>query len=166
MYRSKVGEKAPASDTKIIRAKNIVDSHKIQLDFWTKFRDRLYQTNKIPSLQTPKAHYWYDIRIGKQNILLSNVCNTQKDFVGVKLYIRKSVVDRYYTALVARKNEINHALGIEPEWDANPSASDKTIALFHNTNLSDPEKMDEAIDWMVEQTLVFYEVFSNEVKSL
>ena len=136
------------------------------MDFWTKFRDRLHEEGSIPSLQTPKAKYWYDIRIGRQNILLSNVCNTQKDFVGVKLYIRKPVVDKYYPALVARKNEINKALGCEPEWDSNPSASDKTIALFHKTDLSDPQKMDEAIEWMVSQTLRFYEVFSKEVKAI
>lgn len=165
-YRSNEVSKTSAPGTNMIRTKKIVDSRKIQLEFWTKFRDRLNEVGSIPSLQTPRAKYWYDIRIGRQNILLSNVCNTQKDFVGVKLYIRKPVVDKYYPALVARKNEINKALGCEPEWDSNPSASDKTIALFHKTDLSDPLKMDEAIEWMVSQTLIFYEVFSKEVKSI
>ena len=161
-----MGAKVSTPDAKVIRSKKIVDSRKIQLDFWTKFRDRLNEIGLIPSLQTPRAQYWYDIRIGRQNILLSNVCNTQKDFVGVKLYIRKSVVDKYYPALEARKNEINHALGCEPEWDANPSANDKTIALFHKTDLSNPQKIEEALDWMVNQAIIFYNVFSKEVKSL
>ena len=166
IYRSNGEAMVPSSDTKAIKAKKIVDSHKIQLDFWTRFRDKLEATNEIPTLQTPKAQYWYDIRIGRQNILLSNVCNTLKDFVGVKLYIRKPVVDRYYPSLIARRNEINTALGCEPEWDANPTAKDKTIALFHETNLSDPQKMEEAIEWMVQQTIVFYNVFSKEVKGI
>ena len=165
-YRNKENAKVSAPDAKLIRSKKIVDSRKIQLDFWTKFRDRLKDVGTIASLQTPKAQYWYDIRIGRQNILLSNVCNTQKDFVGVKLYIRKPVVEKYYPALEARKIEINNALGCEPEWDANPSASDKTIALFHKADLSDPQGMDEAVDWMVNQTLVFYKVFSKEVKAI
>ena len=66
----------------------------------------------------------------------------------------------------ARKNEINLALGCEPEWDANPTANDKTIALFHQTDLSDPDKMEEALDWLVEQTIIFYNVFSKEVKGI
>jgi hypothetical protein len=57
-------------------------------------------------------------------------------------------------------------LGCEPEWDANPSAKDKTIALFHKTDLSDPEKIEEALNWMVRQTIVFYNVFSKEVKEI
>jgi len=166
IYRSNGGAKVSSSNTKIIKAKKIVDSHKIQLEFWTRFRDKLNETNKIPSLQAPKGKYWYDIRIGRQNILLSNVCNTLKDFVGVKLYIRRPVVDKYYPTLEARKNEINHALGCEPEWDANPDAKDKTIALFHQTDFSDPQKIEEALDWMAEQTIIFYNVFSKEVKSI
>lgn len=144
----------------------VADPHKFQLDFWTKFKDKLEAAGKIPTLQTPQPHNWYDVRIGRSNILLNNVCNTQKNFVGVKLYIRKPVVDRYYPALEARKNEINRALGCEPAWDANPTAKDKTIALFHQTDLTDPQKEEEAIDWLVEQTIIFYRVFSEEVKRI
>ena len=165
-YRRNGEPKVVASDSNKVCAKKIVDSRKIQLDFWTRFRDKLAAMNKVPSLQTPKAHYWYDIRIGRQNILLSNVCNTQKDFVAVKLYIRKPAVEKYYLALLARKDEINHALGCEPVWDANPSAEDKTIALFYQTCLLDPQKLDEALDWMVKQTIIFYDVFSKEVRGI
>ena len=148
------------------KLKKMADPHKFQLDFWTKFRDKLQATGKIPTLQTPQAHNWYDVRIGKSNILLNNVCNTQKDFVGVKLYIRNQVADVYFPALIARRNEINKALGCEPEWDANPKAKDKTVALFHKTNLSDPVKLEEALKWLVEQTIIFHNVFSKEVKNI
>ena len=136
------------------------------MDFWTKFKTKLEATGKIPTLQAPLPHNWYDVRIGRSNILLNNVCNTQKNFVGVKLYIRNQVVDTYYPALEARRNEINRALGCNPKWDANPTAKDKTIALFLQTDLTSPEKVDEALNWLVEQTVIFYRVFSEEVKSI
>lgn len=142
----------------------VTNPRQFQLDFWTKFKAKLEVTGKIPTLQAPQPHNWYDVRIGRSNILLNNVCNTQKNFVGVKLYIRNQVVSVYYPALEARRNEINQALGCEPEWDSNPVAKDKTIALFHKTDLSDPQKMEEALDWLVQQTIIFYNVFSKEVK--
>lgn len=142
----------------------VTNPRQFQLDFWTKFKAKLEATGKIPTLQAPQPHNWYDVRIGRSNILLNNVCNTQKNFVGVKLYIRNQVVSVYYPALEARRNEINQALGCEPEWDSNPAAKDKTIALFHKTDLSDPQKMEEALDWLVQQTIIFYNVFSKEVK--
>ena len=162
-YRTKDGthKTEPRFDTN-----RVTDPRKFQLDFWTKFRTKLEATGKIPTLQTPQPHNWYDVRIGRSNILLNNVCNTQKNFVGVKLYIRKPVVDKYFPALMARKNEINLALGCEPKWDVNPTAMDKTIALFHKTDLSDSQKMEDALDWLVQQTIIFYNVFSKEVKGI
>ena len=136
------------------------------LDFWTNFKVKLETTGRIPTLQTPRPQNWYDVRIGHSNIMLNNVCNTQKNFVSVRFYIRNQVVDKYNPALEIRRNEINQALGCEPEWDANPSAKDKTIALFHKTDLTDPQKTEEAIDWMVEQTIIFYNVFSKEVQRI
>ena len=146
------------------KTNRVTNPRQFQLDFWTKFKAKLEATGKIPTLQAPQPHNWYDVRIGRSNILLNNVCNTQKNFVGVKLYIRNLVVSVYYPALEARRNEINQALGCEPEWDSNPAAKDKTIALFHKTDLSDPQKMEEALDWLVQQTIIFYNVFSKEVK--
>ena len=147
-------------------ANRVTDPREFQLDFWTKFKAKLEATGKIPTLQTPQPHNWYDVRIGRSNILLNNVCNTQKNFVGVKLYIRKPAVDKFYPALEARREEINQALGCEPKWDANPSAKDKTIALFHQTDLTDPQKEEEVLDWLVAQTIIFYNVFSKEVKGI
>ena len=163
VYRSK-----SAKDKPKVRfdANRVTDPRKFQLDFWTKFKGMLGATGKIPTLQTPQPHNWYDVRIGRSNILLNIVCNTQKNFVGVKLYIRKPAVDKYFPALVSRKNEINLALGCEPKWDANPTASDKTVALFYQTDLTDSQKEEEALDWLVQHTILFYDVFSKEVKEI
>jgi len=147
-------------------ANRVRDPRQFQLDFWSRLRDKLQATGKIPTLQKPQPHNWYDVRIGRSNILLNLVCNTQKNFVGVKLYIRNQAVDFYYPALVAKKEAINKALGCEPEWDANPTAKDKTVAIFHNTNLTDSVETEEALDWLVEQTLIFHRVFSKEVKEI
>ncbi|MCR4921486.1 MAG: hypothetical protein K5945_07270 [Bacteroidaceae bacterium] len=57
-------------------------------------------------------------------------------------------------------------MGCEPKWDANPSAKDKTIALFHKADLTDPEGVEKALAWLTEQTLTFYRVFSEEVKMI
>ncbi len=165
-YRRSGDSKVASSDETVVRSKKIVDSHQIQMDFWTRFRDKLQATKKIESSQAPRPQYWYDIRLGRAHIFLSNICNTQKNFVGVRLYIRNVVVDKYYPALLARKAEINQALGCEPVWDATPAARDKTIALNFQTDLSDPVKTEEALDWMVKETLIFHDVFSREVKGI
>ena len=61
---------------------------------------------------------------------------------------------------------INKAIGCEPEWNPNPNARDKTITLQYQTDLSDPVKVEESIDWLVKYTIVFRDVFSKEVKNI
>jgi hypothetical protein len=76
------------------------------------------------------------------------------------------MANAYFPALLARKDEINKALGFEPTWDANPTAKDKTIAIQTSIDFDDSQKYEQTLDWMVQMTLKFYDVFSKEVKSL
>ena len=158
----------PNSDVKAIKNKSNTESEttKMQLEFWTKFRDKLLATKKFSSLHTPRPQYWFDVALGRSGINLSNTCNVQKSIVGVRVYISSKVVNTFLPALEARKAEINKALGCEPEWNPNPNALDKTITLQYQTDLSDPQKVEESLNWMVEKTIVFHNVFSKEIKDI
>ena len=158
----------PSSNVKTIKRgmDNETETKKIRLDYWTRFYEKLKATKKIPTLQTPSSRFGYDIRIGKTGILISNIINIQKNIVGVRLYIQNKVVDTYQPALEARKEEINETLGCEPNWFPNPDSIDKTISIQHETDLSDPEKVEESLDWMVKHTIIFRDVFSKEIKAI
>ena len=158
----------PSSNVKTIKSKTNSESETTQkqLEYWTMFRDKLMATKKYTSLHTPRPQYWFDVALGRSGINLSNTCNVQKSVVGIRVYISSKVVDIYLPALEARKAEINKALGCEPEWNPNPNAKDKTITLSFQTDLSDPEKTEESLEWMVKNTIVFWSVFSKEIKAI
>ena len=158
----------PSSNVKTIKSKTNSESETTQkqLEYWTMFRDKLMATKKFTSLHTPRPQYWFDVALGRSGINLSNTCNVQKSVVGIRVYISSKVVDTYLPALEARKAEINKALGCEPEWNPNPNAKDKTITLSFQTDLSDPEKTEESLEWMVKNTIVFWSVFSKEIKAI
>lgn len=158
----------PSSNVKTIKSKTNSESETTQkqLEYWTMFRDKLMATKKFSSLHTPRPQYWFDVALGRSGINLSNTCNVQKSVVGIRVYISSKVVDTYLPALEARKTEINKALGCEPEWNPNPNAKDKTITLSFQTDLSDPEKTEESLEWMVKNTIVFWSVFSKEIKAI
>ncbi len=158
----------PSSNVKTIKSKTNSESETTQkqLEYWTMFRDKLMATKKFTSLHTPRPQYWFDVALGRSGINLSNTCNVQKSVVGIRVYISSKVVDTYLPALEARKTEINKALGCEPEWNPNPNAKDKTITLSFQTDLSDPEKTEESLEWMVKNTIVFWSVFSKEIKAI
>ena len=159
---------SPSSDVKQIKknSRDLTDASRTQLMFWTKFREKLQATGKIKSNQKAAPQYWYDVTLGKAGLHLSNTCNTMKNIVSVRVYINNQIADTVFPYLLSRKEEINKMLGCLPVWDHNPNATDKTIILSYNTDLTKPQKVDEAISWMVEKTLIFKEVFSSIIKEM
>lgn len=156
----------PSSSVKEIKSKsaNLTEASRIQLDFWTRFRDKLKATGKIKSLQTPAAQYWYDIALGKSGYHISNICNTQKNIIGVRLYIYGRLTEEVVPYLEKHKEEIEEQLGFQPEWFPNPKAKDKTVMITQKTDLANPEKVEESLKWLVDTTLIFRNVFGKLVK--
>ncbi len=140
------------------------DKRKFQYDFWVRFRDKLAKTKKIPSLQTPRPQYWFDVALGKSDIHISNTCNTDENSVGIRIYIGNKIVDVMLPYLESRKDEIENALNESLSWNPNPENRDKVILLLHSTDLSKPEKVNEAIDWLIEKTIKFRDVFSKIIR--
>ena len=143
---------------------DLSDSRKFQFDFWNKFKDKLAKTKKIPSLQTPRPQYWFDVSLGKTNIHISNTCNTEENMVGVRIYIGNKISDTMLPYLEQEKIEIEKAIGQKLIWNPNPDNRDKVIYLQHSTDFSDEQKVEEAIDWLVEYTVKFREIFSKMIK--
>ncbi len=146
-----------------IAAEDMSDKRKFQLEFWNRFRTKLAETRKIGSLQTPRAQYWYDISLGKSYISLSNFCNTEQSNVGVRVYISNKIADDMLPYLESRKEEIETKLGVKLQWNPNPNNKDKVLMLTHSTNFNDDGKVNEALDWLVQYTIKFREVFSKVI---
>lgn len=140
------------------------DRRKFQYDFWMKFKNKLDKTKKIPSLQTPRPQYWFDVSLGKSGINISNLCNTDENSVGIRIYISNKIANTMLPYLESRKEEIESILGESLSWNPNPDTRDKIISLLHMTDFSKPEKVDEAIDWLIAKTIKFREVFSKIIK--
>ncbi len=136
------------------------DSRKFQFEFWTKFKEKISKTKKIPSLQTPRPQYWFNISLGKSNIHLSNTCNTDTNTVGVRVYIRNTIVSTMLPYLESKKSEIESYIGQPLLWNPNQEAIDKVIVLTQSFDLTNPSGEKEALDWLVEYTIKFREVFS------
>ncbi len=143
---------------------DLSDSRKFQFEFWNKFKDKLAKTKKIPSLQTPRPQYWFDVSLGKSNIHISNTCNTEENMVGVRIYIGNKIADTMLPYLEQEKKEIEKAIGQNLIWNPNPDNRDKVIYLQQSTDFSDQQKVEEALNWLVEYTVKFRDIFSRIIK--
>ncbi|EOG1502521.1 DUF4268 domain-containing protein [Vibrio vulnificus] len=135
-----------------------------QLKFWEAFKSSLQQTSKITKLQTPRPQYWFDIALGKSGIHLSNTFNTNENVIGLRVYIGSKEVPKWLPYFEEHKTDIEHQLGQKLEWSPNSNAKDKVITLTKSFDLTNEAKWQEPIKWLTENTVRFYEVFSQLVK--
>ena len=145
-------------------SEDLSDKRKFQFDFWSKFKDKLAKTKKIPSLQTPRPQYWFDVTLGKSYIHISNTCNTDDNTVGVRIYIGNKIADTMLPFLESKKDEIETSIGQKLIWNPNPDNRDKVIILQHTTDFEDEKKLDESLNWLVDYTIKFREAFSKVIK--
>jgi len=143
---------------------DLSENRKFQFEFWSKFRDKLAKTKKIPSLQTPRPQYWFDVSLGRTNIHISNTCNTEDNTVGIRIYIGNKIADTMLPFLEKEKIEIEKSIGQKLEWNPNPDNRDKVISLLHSTDFRDQLKFEESLNWLVNYTVKFREVFSKLIK--
>ena len=143
---------------------DLSDKRKFQFDFWSKFKEKLAKTKKIPSLQTPRPQYWFDVTLGKSYIHISNTCNTDDNTVGVRIYIGNKIADTMLPFLESKKDEIESSIGQKLIWNPNPDNRDKVIILQHTTDFEDEKKLDKSLNWLVDYTVKFRETFSKIIK--
>jgi hypothetical protein len=68
--------------------------------------------------------------------------------------------------LESKKEEIENLIGQELTWNPNPDSIDKTITLTRLTDFNDPQKIEESLDWLVDNTIKFRDVFSAILKNV
>lgn len=142
----------------------LTETRKTQLEFWTAFREKLAETGKVRSIQTPRPQYWFDVALGKSGINLSNTFNTDKNEIGVRVYIGNKKADEWLPYFESKKEIIETQIGSDLVWNPNPENRDKVITLTKHFDLENKENWKIGIDWLAEHTIKFRETFSRIIK--
>ena len=92
------------------------ESKRQQLDFWTKFSEKLRATGKVPSVGKPRPRRHFDVSLGKSGINIANICNKLNRFVSVRVYIARKCAS-VLTYFESRKEEIEQQLNEKLIWN-------------------------------------------------
>lgn len=144
----------------------LTDAKKLQLDFWTAFRECLLDSKVVASAQTPRPQYWYVVPLGRSHIVLSNIANTYDGRIGIRVYMGSKISDAAVAELLPQRADIEEELGETLEWNPNPENKDKTIALYRDADLNDRERWPEYCNWLVERVAKFRKVFGPRIREL
>jgi hypothetical protein len=157
----------PIRQTAIARAaEDLTDTKKLQLEFWTQFREAMKATGQLTSLRAARPQYWYDLPLGRANIHLSLMANTFENKVGVRVYLRGQVADTALAQLEPQRDVLEKEIGARLEWNPHPDKQDKIIALRMSADLHAKDKWNDYIQWLVNTTLKFRKAFAERVKAL
>jgi len=149
-----------------VRREELTEVKQAQYEFWQQFRDRLVESGRIPSVQTARPQYWFDVSLGRSGINLSNIANTYDKRIGVRVYVSNRVAQAAMPQLLAMREEIEAELDVELEWDPNPGNRDKIIALTREGDINERTKRDEQLQWLVDMTVRFREVFGRRIRDM
>lgn len=143
------------------------ETKKLQLEWWTYFRDALETAAVVPSVQTPKPYYWYNVSVGRTGFVLSCIADSYADRIGVRLYMRSKYGASVALArLLEEKDAIEQEVGNALDWDASPDANDKTIASIRDGSLEDRDSWSEYAEWLVREVGAFRKAFSRRLKEM
>lgn len=144
----------------------LTDAQQLQLDFWTLFSKRLLEKQVVARTQEPGPRYWFNVPLGHSGVYLSNICNTFDERIGVRVYVRNTVAEVALPQLIDQQQEIENEIGEKLEWDANPTAKDKVIALRRKVDLNERSKWPEYVDWMVDKVSKFRAAFAPRIQQI
>jgi len=148
-------------------AGELTEVRKLQLEWWTAFRQALVDAKAVASARAPRPQYWYDVPLGRAGIHLSNIANTYDNKIGVRVYLRqRQGGDAALAQLQEWKKEIEGEIGEPLQWNPNPDNRDKIIALYRDADLAHRDKWPEYLAWMVDRTRRFRQAFGPRLKLL
>src|SRR5699024_4617049 len=145
---------------------SLTPARKLQLEVWSEFREKLKIHPEIPSVQTARPQYWYNVSLGRSGIHLSNIAPTSSNHIGVRVYINNKIADSVLNQLIKYKDDIESEIGEELEWDPNPENRDKIISLKREANIEDKDKWNEYLQWLVNKTVKFRRTFGKRIKTM
>jgi hypothetical protein len=121
----------------------VTEVKKLQFDFWSAVRSELLQKKIVPTAQAARPQYWFDVSLGRANIVLSNIANTTDDKIAVRVYISNKIAGIALPQLEAERSAIEAEIGEKLEWNPNPEKMDKIIRLERTADISDRDKWAE-----------------------
>jgi hypothetical protein len=144
----------------------LTETQQLQLEFWTMFRQRLLEKKVIPSAQTPRPQYWFDVALGRSNIVLSNILDTYAGRIGIRVYLGNRIATAALAQLEKDKVAIEQEIGETLSWNPTPEKRDKVIALYRHVDVTNRDSWPEYCDWLVTFVGRFRTAFMPRVKLL
>lgn len=181
----KIGDSAPAPKFNIISMPNewskevqisaaageLTESKRIQLKFWTAYREYMKTASTI-RCQKPAPQHWINHPLGRSGAHFSSVASlvdsVKKSFGGenrVELVLDGSESKEWFLNLENEKVKIEEELGNTLTWHNPVDARMSRIYIRQTADIRDETDWPRQFNWLRQNLEAFMKVFSQRVKS-
>ncbi|MBR6610433.1 MAG: DUF4268 domain-containing protein [Oscillospiraceae bacterium] len=151
----------PNNWTKTIKSvQGLSNTKLLQLNFWQAFSDYVFEKKEFAdkfSKRKAQPQHWYSVSLGRPSYSLSFFVNTQKNKIGVEIYVSGN--KDLYRHFLDQKDVIEQELNMTLEWKE--ASKDCAIRARVNGDIKKDERYwNGYFDWFCKTALKFKEVFA------
>lgn len=158
--------KTIGSATTRMQTENLSDTKKLQLEYWTSFREYVSHHSQILRSQKPLPQHWTNFAIGRSHFHMSALVNTWENKIGVVLTLSGPDAKPHFHLLNADRDNIESEFGAGLEWRGNPDKKESGIWLRIDKDPAQKNSWPEQHKWLLEQLEKFQRVFGPRIKKL
>jgi hypothetical protein len=153
---------------------DLTDSKRLQLDFWTAFRDYADQHARRFKPTKPLPQHWMTIAIGRSGFHLSAIASTwssrtesfKSGELRAELVIDHERAGEAYGQLEAMRGAIEDELGEQLTWYSGEGIKERKLRLARTADLGDRTSWMQYTEWLTTKLDRLHEVFQVRIKAL
>lgn len=152
---------------------NLSETKRLQLEFWTGFREQFEQAGKSFRTTNPGPYNWMNVGIGRSGFHLAAVISMLSEHSGydegelrAELLITHEEASQYFALLQQQRPAIETELGEPLIWYAPDGVKMRKAFVRRPAQLEDRETWPELWQWLIEKLDRLHGAFQNRVKAL
>ncbi|RKY25064.1 MAG: DUF4268 domain-containing protein [Planctomycetota bacterium] len=146
----------------------LTDTKKLQLDYWTAFKEYMERSKSFVKCQKPQPQHWANFAIGRSYFYICARMNTREEEIGAHLVIFGDDRKEYYNLLEKKyKSQIEQQMNMKLTWRFLPDAKENQIvALPLKANPKNQKDWPRQHEWIKNTVETFYKVLSPVIRKL
>jgi len=130
----------------------LTETRKLQLEYWTSFKEFLLAENSTVHTQKAYPQHWVTLKIGRAGFVLGGLLNSRENRVGVELVMNDEKAKAHFWLLYEQRENIENELGFALDWLELPDRKSTRLVYFRTgVNPLDRDKWPEYQLWMKEK---------------
>lgn len=148
-------------------ASDLTDYKKLQLEFWTLFKNYLVLSDSPVKPRKPYPSHYTMYAIGRTDFVLLAYIEIKKEMIGVGLEMSGPHAKHHYFLLLRDRASIEKELGTSLRWlELEKHERSQILKEIWGKNLYDRQPWPEMFDWMKTNLDQFHSVLGSKIRQL